>query len=71
MSSPQSFSFAIDGMHCQACVRRVRAAVEKVPGVTVDDVSIGAVTGTVAEPATLGEVAAAIGKAGYTATPRG
>jgi copper chaperone CopZ len=31
----------ISGMHCDACVRRVRAALEKLPGVTVEDVRVG------------------------------
>lgn len=35
---------AIDGMHCGACVKRVRAALEKVPGVRVEAVEIGKAT---------------------------
>ena len=31
----------INGMHCQSCVRRVTAALEKVPGVTVKAVEVG------------------------------
>lgn len=31
----------ISGMHCEACVRRVRAALEKVPGLAVEDVTVG------------------------------
>jgi copper chaperone len=31
----------IDGMHCQACVRRVTAAIGKVEGVTSSKVEIG------------------------------
>ncbi len=31
----------IDGMHCQACVRRVSTAVEKVDGVQTAKVDIG------------------------------
>jgi len=34
----------IDGMHCGACVRRVRSALEKVPGVTVREVEVGHAT---------------------------
>ncbi len=29
---------AIEGMHCQACVRRVQKAIEKVEGVQVEAV---------------------------------
>ena len=32
---------AIEGMHCDACVRRVRKAIEKVAGAHVEDVQIG------------------------------
>ena len=31
----------IDGMHCDACVRRVRNALEKTQGVAVKDVQVG------------------------------
>ena len=34
-------NIAIEGMHCEACVKRVRMALEKVDGVTVREVSIG------------------------------
>ena len=34
-------NIAIEGMHCQACVKRVRVALEKVDGVAVRDVAIG------------------------------
>jgi copper chaperone len=33
---------AIEGMHCQACVARVRKALEKVDGARVDRVDVGA-----------------------------
>ena len=32
---------AIEGMHCQACVRRVEKALAAVEGATVDHVEIG------------------------------
>lgn len=31
----------INGMHCDACVRRVRTALEKTPGVNIEDVQVG------------------------------
>lgn len=31
----------IEGMHCDGCVRRVRKALEKTPGVNVEDVRVG------------------------------
>jgi copper chaperone len=55
---------SIEGMHCDACVRRVRMALEKVEGVKVQDVQIGSadiVTAKENEAAAI----AAIEKAGY------
>ena len=37
----RSDTLALDGMSCAHCVRAVRTALESVPGVTVDDVTIG------------------------------
>lgn len=34
----------IEGMHCSACVRRVRAALATVPGASVQDVKVGQAT---------------------------
>ena len=31
----------IDGMHCDACVRRVTASLQKLPSVHVDHVAVG------------------------------
>ena len=33
--------FKIEGMHCQACVRRVTSAIEKVGGVKSSKVDVG------------------------------
>ena len=60
---------AIGGMHCQACVQRVRKALEKVEGADVKQVEVGSaevVIDPVAHPG--GEAAAleAVRKAGYT-----
>jgi len=38
---------AIEGMHCQACVARVRKALEKVEGTRVDGVDVGAADVTI------------------------
>jgi copper chaperone len=54
----------IEGMHCGACVKRVRAALEKVPGAIVDEVEIGKARVTGGERAA---VLAALEKAGYPA----
>lgn len=54
----------IEGMHCQSCVARVRRALEKVEGVTVEDVQIGSARIESADP----EAAiAAVTNAGYPA----
>ncbi len=33
--------FLIEGMHCDGCVRRVKASLEKLPGVKVEEVVVG------------------------------
>jgi len=33
----------VEGMHCQACVRRVQKALEKTPGVEILEVAVGSV----------------------------
>jgi copper chaperone len=32
---------AIDGMHCDGCVKRVADALKKIPGITTEKVEIG------------------------------
>jgi copper chaperone CopZ len=55
---------AIEGMHCDACVRRVQKALERVEGVHVESVEVGsAVVG--AQPEQEEEVLEAVRKAGY------
>ncbi len=60
---------AIDGMHCGACVRRVRAALEKVPGVAVTEVEIGRAQLQVEGDGGAAAVIAALERAGYPARP--
>lgn len=62
----EPITLAIDGMHCGGCVKRVRAALEKVPGVAVTEVAIGKATVTL-ESAAEADVLAALDKAGYPA----
>ncbi len=38
----EQLSLAIEGMHCDGCVRRVTAALETVPGSEVEKVEVGA-----------------------------
>jgi copper chaperone CopZ len=55
----------IENMHCDACVRRVRQALEKVEGAHVSDVRVG--EARVEAPDTIPESAllSAVEKAGY------
>lgn len=57
---------AIEGMHCQACVRRVQKALESVEGAKVESVEVG--TAVVAAPPEREQaVLEAVRKAGYPA----
>jgi copper chaperone len=38
---PDQVNLSIEGMHCDACVRRVRMALGKVEGVEIKDVKVG------------------------------
>lgn len=53
----------VDGMHCDACVRRLRKALEKLQGAEILEVSVGTVR---VQGAPHAEVEAAVVKAGYT-----
>lgn len=59
---------SIEGMHCQACVRRVNLALEKLEGVRVERVHVGAAEVGLAGAITPAAVAQAITDAGYPAT---
>ena len=54
----------IDGMHCQACVQRVRKAIEKVEGAQVQQVDVGSAEVAI-DPARETAVLEAVRKAGY------
>ncbi len=54
----------IDGMHCDACVRRVTQALGNIPGVRVDAVEIGQAH-VLAEPDCEPEIRKAIEQAGF------
>ena len=57
---------AIEGMHCEACVRRVEKALSKVKGTRVDKVEIGSAMVGV-DSAHEQAVLDAVQKSGYTA----
>lgn len=53
----------VDGMHCQACVRHVQKALERLDGIEILEVAVGSVR---VRGASREEVTAAITEAGYT-----
>lgn len=57
---------AIEGMHCQACVRRVEKALSNVEGARVEKVEVGSALVGI-EPAREQAVIDAVRKAGYEA----
>ena len=64
----QSLTFAIAGMHCGACVRRVTSALQKLDGVEVVSVSLGSAEVRVSgEGAGEKEIADAIERIGFQA----
>jgi len=63
----KELTLRVDNMHCGACVRRVTQALEKVGGVTVDEVRIGAARIHASEEVAEASVVSAIEKAGYPA----
>ncbi len=66
MAAATNLHFVIDGMHCEACVRRVSEALASAGNGNVPSVSIGsAEIEAPRESATA--LIAAIGKAGYQA----
>jgi copper chaperone CopZ len=64
----ERITLGIEGMTCEHCVRAVRGALEKLPGMEVESVEIGAATVKV-DPQRVGEEALvdAIADEGYTA----
>jgi len=67
----QSVELQIDGMSCASCVGRVEKALSKVPGVLTASVNLATEKATVEvlSSVTFATLAAAIGKAGYSARP--
>jgi|HubBroStandDraft_5_1064220.scaffolds.fasta_scaffold363299_2 copper chaperone CopZ len=55
--------FSIDGMHCEACVKRVRKALEKA-GAHVESVDVGSAVVAI-DPGREEDVLAAVRQAGY------
>jgi copper chaperone CopZ len=60
--------FAIQGMHCAACVRRVTAALQSVNGVGVESVNVGSAAVRVNDKVAADDVVAAIQRIGFQAS---
>ena len=71
-AAPQTVTLHIDGMMCNHCVGRVKAALEALPGVTAE-VSLAKNTAalTMTQPHDLPELTAAVEAAGYHVTSAG
>ena len=62
------FTLHIDGMHCGSCVRRANQALASIPGVTVNEVRVGAARLTSAtEPAPVDQAISSFAKERGTA----
>lgn len=66
----QKKRFVVEGMSCGGCVKAVTSVLRRLPGVEVDEVTIGAATVHVDPQKSSGEaVAAALTDAGFPAHP--
>ena len=64
----KQLTLAIDQMHCNACVGRVTAALQKQQGVIISEVNVGEATLSFDEQSTSArEIAQAVTDAGYPA----
>jgi len=62
------FTLRIDGMHCASCVRRVSQSLASIPGVVVEEVTVGTAKVSSAEqPVPLDAAIAALAEAGFVA----
>jgi copper chaperone/Cu+-exporting ATPase len=69
MNTPQAnTTINIEGMHCGACVRRVTAALQAVPGALIRNVDIGKAEIAISDSNTLQAAQAAIERIGFTVT---
>ena len=60
----QTTELKIEGMHCQACVARVRRALERVEDLKVNDVQVGSASVSTDDAES---AIAAVAQAGYSA----
>ena len=70
MSHTVELNLKIDGMHCDACVGRVTAALNQVSGVQVENVEVGSARIRYAPEAVSPEaILSAVNQIGFRATP--
>lgn len=66
-----SLDLRISNMHCDNCVRHVKEALQRLPGVSVQDVTVGSATLQYDEQQASPErIATALQEAGYPAEPK-
>jgi len=64
----KTVKLAIEGMHCEGCVRRVMHALSSVEGARVESVAVGSATVAIDPAHTSSEqVAGAVNRIGFTA----
>ncbi len=69
---PERVDLAVEGMHCASCVARVESALAAVDGVKEASVNLATGRATViGSDLDLASLTAAVGRAGYSAVPRG
>jgi len=65
----KGLKLSIAGMHCEACVRRVTAALQGVKGVEVDSVGVGSAEATFdPDQASVEEILSAVNRIGFSAS---
>jgi len=60
-------TLAIEGMHCQKCVDRIRKAIERVDGAQVENINLGSAT-VALDKSHAAQALAAVREAGYQAS---
>ncbi|MBM3762631.1 MAG: heavy metal transporter [Acidobacteria bacterium] len=66
MTMSERIELKIDGMHCDACVRRVGMLLKRVDGVEVEKVVVGGATVTAREGVSVAELERAVEGGGFT-----
>jgi copper chaperone len=65
---PNDVTLSIEGMHCEACVRRVTAALLGVDGIKSSSVQVGSAQMTIdPDMVSANDLSAAIGRIGFSA----